>query len=89
MHSTNAIVDQPLRVATAWCRMPGKGRGIRRVVAYARAQYFHGAFKTDLDARSSVVHEYEPGVEWNVKDRIRADGRLCDLGQALPGQCGA
>jgi hypothetical protein len=37
-------------------------------MAYARLQYFHGAFKTDTDARSSVVHEYEPGVEWGVID---------------------
>ena len=44
-----------------------EGPGERRVVAYARAQYFQGAFKTDPDARSSVVHEYEPGIEWNVQ----------------------
>ena len=37
-------------------------------MAYARTQYFPGAFKTDPDARSSVVHEYEPGIEWNIED---------------------
>jgi hypothetical protein len=38
------------------------------VLAYTRAQYFNGAFKTDPDARGSVVHEYEPGVEWTVDE---------------------
>ena len=42
--------------------------GPHRVVAYARAQYFQGGFKTDPDARSSVVHEYEPGVEWALSN---------------------
>jgi len=66
--STNAIVDRPLRGGYAMMSYEWLGRHTRRVVAYARAQYFHGAFKTDPDARSSVVHEYEPGIEWNVVD---------------------
>ena len=44
--------------------------GQRRLMAYARAQYFHGSFKTDPDARSSVVHEYEPGIEWPVAEGL-------------------
>jgi Phosphate-selective porin O and P len=66
--STNAIVDRPLGGGYAMVSYGWGAAGTRRVFAYTRAQYFHGAFKTDIDARSSVVHEYEPGVEWNVED---------------------
>jgi hypothetical protein len=67
---TNAIDDKPLTGGYGLVSYAWGGRGVRRVVAYARAQYFHGAFKTDTDARSSVVHEYEPGVEWNIIDGL-------------------
>ena len=67
---TNAIVDKPLNGGYGLVSYAWGGRGPRRVVAYARLQYFHGAFKTDTDARGSVVHEYEPGVEWNVIDGL-------------------
>ena len=40
--------------------------GRHQLYAFTRAQYYHGSFKTDSDARSSVVHEYEPGLEWSV-----------------------
>jgi hypothetical protein len=65
---TNSIVDRPARGGYGMILYRLGERGTRRVIAYARAQYFHGAFKTDPDARSSVVHEYEPGIEWNVED---------------------
>jgi hypothetical protein len=68
--ATNSILDQPLSGGYGLVSYAWGGHGARRVVAYARAQYFHGAFKTDVDARSSVVHEYEPGVEWNVIDGL-------------------
>lgn len=65
---TNAIDDQALRGGYAMVSYNWAGSGAHRLLAYTRAQYFHGAFKTDPDARSSVVHEYEPGVEWTVDD---------------------
>ena len=40
--------------------------GRHQLFAYTRAQYFTGSFKTDPDARASVVHEYEPGLEWSL-----------------------
>ena len=89
MHRRNAITEQHLTGGYGLVSYEWQGPGERRVVAYARAQYFQGAFKTDPDARSSVVHEYEPGIEWNVSDRIRADRRLCHLGPTIPGQCDA
>jgi Phosphate-selective porin O and P len=67
---TNAILGKPLSGGYGLVSYAWGARGARRVVAYARLQYFHGAFKTDVDARSSVVHEYEPGVEWNVVDGL-------------------
>jgi hypothetical protein len=39
-------------------------------VAYARAQYFRGSFKTDPDTRFSIVREYEPGIEWALDDGL-------------------
>jgi hypothetical protein len=66
--ATNSIVDQPVRGGYALVSYGWPGAGTRGVVAYTRVQYFHGAFKTDPDARSSVVHEYEPGIEWNIED---------------------
>ena len=66
--SRNEIVDRPLRGGYGLVSYAWHGPRTRRVVAYTRAQYFHGSFKTDQDARSSVVHEYEPGVEWNIED---------------------
>ena len=71
---TNTIVDKPLNGGYGLVSYAWRGRGPRRVVAYARLQYFHGAFKTDTDARGSVVHEYEPGVEWNVIDGFELTG---------------
>jgi hypothetical protein len=65
--STNAITEQHLTGGYGLVSYEWQGHGARRVVAYTRAQYFRGAFKTDPDARSSVVHEYEPGIEWNVQ----------------------
>jgi hypothetical protein len=66
--ATNAIVEQPVRGGYALVSYGWGKSGPRHVVAYTRAQYFRGAFKTDPDARRSVVHEYEPGLEWNVED---------------------
>lgn len=66
--ATNAIADKPARGGYGLLLYRLAEHGGRRVVAYARVQYYHGAFKTDPDARGSVVHEYEPGVEWNVED---------------------
>jgi hypothetical protein len=66
--TTNEIVGRPARGGYAMVSYEWGGTGSHRVVAYTRAQYFHGSFKTDPDARASVVHEYEPGVEWNVED---------------------
>jgi len=65
--STNSITEQHLTGGYGLVSYEWQGPGARRVVAYTRAQYFQGAFKTDPDARSSVVHEYESGVEWNVQ----------------------
>lgn len=66
--ATNSIVDSPVRGGYAMVSYGWGGGSTRRMFAYTRVQYFHGAFKTDPDARSSDVHEYEPGVEWNVED---------------------
>ena len=66
--ATNSITEQPIRGGYALVSYEWRGAGARGVVAYTRAQYFHGAFKTDPDARSSDVHEYEPGLEWNIDD---------------------
>jgi hypothetical protein len=66
--TTNEIVDRPVRGGYAMVSYEWAGAGSRRVVAYTRGQYFHGSFKTDPDARASVMHEYEPGVEWNVEE---------------------
>ena len=66
--ATNEIVDRPVRGGYAMVSYEWGGLGSHRVVAYTRGQYFHGSFKTDPDARASIVHEYEPGVEWNVED---------------------
>jgi len=66
--ASNQIVDRPARGGYAMVSYEWGGAGSHRVVAYTRGQYFHGAFKTDPDARSSVVHEFEPGIEWNVED---------------------
>jgi hypothetical protein len=63
---TNSILDRPVRGGYAMVSYAVKASGEQRVIAFARAQYFTGSFKTDPDARSSVVHEYEPGVEWTV-----------------------
>lgn len=65
--SINAITEQRLTGGYGLVSYAWQGPGERRLLAYARAQYFQGAFKTDPDARSSVVHEYEPGIEWNVQ----------------------
>ena len=65
---TNSIVDRTSRGGYGMLLYQLSEHGARRVVAYTRAQYFHGAFKTDPDARGSVIHEYEPGLEWNVED---------------------
>lgn len=55
---------------------------------FARAQYYRGGRKTDLDARSYQIREYEAGIEWlpmtafeftvqyTVSDRRVADGSL-------------
>jgi hypothetical protein len=67
---TNSIEDQPLRGGYAMMSYAWSGPGSHRLVAYARAQYFTGSFKTDPDARSSVVHEYEPGVEWTLDEGL-------------------
>jgi len=67
---TNAIEDQPVRGGYAMMSYSWSAPGSNRVVAYARAQYFSGAFKTDPDTRASVVHEYEPGVEWAPNDGL-------------------
>jgi len=64
---SNAITEQHLTGGYGLVSYEREGPGQRRVVAYVRAQYFQGAFNTDPDARSSVVHEYEPGIEWNVQ----------------------
>jgi len=66
--ATNSIVDRRARGGYGMVLYRLGSHGARRVIAYARAQYFHGAFKTDPDARGSVVHEYEPGVEWSAED---------------------
>ena len=66
--TTNTIVDRPVRGGYAMASYSLAGPGSQHLIAFARAQYFHGSFKTDPDARSSVVHEYEPGIEWTVSD---------------------
>lgn len=65
--ATNSIVERPQRGGYAMVSYSVPGR---HLLAYARAQYFHGAFKTDPDARSSVVHDYEPGLEWAVEEGL-------------------
>ena len=68
--ATNSIVDRPVRGGYAMASYSFKAARQRHLIAYARAQYFHGSFKTDPDARSSVVHEYEPGLEWGVAEGL-------------------
>jgi len=63
---TNSVVEQPQRGGYAMISYALHPGHARRLLAYARAQYFDGAFKTDLDARHSTVHEYEPGLEWEI-----------------------
>jgi hypothetical protein len=67
---TNAILEKPVRGGYALLMYAVSTHGERRVAAYARAQYFNGSFKTDPDARSSIVHEYEPGLEWAIDSGI-------------------
>ena len=67
---TNSIVDQSLRGGYGLMSYTWSGPGSHRVVAYARAQYFRGSFKTDPDTRASTVHEYEPGIEWALDDGL-------------------
>jgi hypothetical protein len=62
---TNAITDQPVRGGYVMLSYPLL-TGRHQLFAYTRAQYFTGSFKTDPDARASVVHEYEPGLEWSL-----------------------
>lgn len=68
--ATNAIVDSPVRGGYAMLSYSLAGPGRQRFIAFGRAQYFTGAFKTDPDARSSVVHEYEPGIEWTIDEGL-------------------
>ena len=68
--TTNSIEDRSLRGGYAMMSYSFDFAGPPRVVAYARAQYFQGGFKTDPDARSSVVHEYEPGLEWTLNEGL-------------------
>jgi len=63
---TNSIVEQPLRGGYAMLSYALVARNDQRLHTYLRGQYFHGAFKTEPDARSSVVREWEPGVEWSI-----------------------
>ena len=62
--ATNSIVDKPVRGGYAMLSYSLVPSNSQRLHAYVRGQYFSGAFKTDPDARHSVVHELEPGVEW-------------------------
>jgi hypothetical protein len=64
---TNAIIEQPLRGGYAMLSYALMGKSERRLTAYTRAQYFRGAFKTESDARSTVVREYEPGLELSLE----------------------
>jgi hypothetical protein len=68
--TTNEILEGPQRGGYAMISYALAGRGQQRLTAYARAQYFTGAFKTDRDARSSVVREYEPGLEWVIEPAL-------------------
>ena len=63
--ASNAITDQPLRGGYVMLSYPLL-TGRKQLFAFTRAQYYTGSFKTDPDARSSVVHEYEPGLEWSL-----------------------
>jgi hypothetical protein len=65
--ATNTIVEGPQRGGYAMLSYALAGAGDRSLTLYARAQYFTGAFKTERDARSSVVREYEPGIEWALE----------------------
>ena len=67
---TNSIVEQPVRGGYAMASYSLAGGEKHHLIAYARAQYFRGSFKTDPDARSSVVHEYEPGLEWALAEGL-------------------
>jgi hypothetical protein len=66
--TTNAITERSVRGGYTMLSYAFGGPGARRVLAYARAQYFKGAFRTDPDTRASAVHEYEPGIEWTLDD---------------------
>jgi hypothetical protein len=62
--------------------------GKQVIQPFARAQYYRGGRKTDLDARSHVVREYDAGIEWlpmsaleltaqySISDRQTMDGAL-------------
>ena len=62
---SNSISDGALRGGYVMVSYPIT-TGRHQLFAFTRAQYYHGSFKTDPDARSSVVHEYEPGLEWSL-----------------------
>jgi len=66
-----------------------RGRTGKQVIQpFARAQYYRGGRKTDLDARSHLVREYDLGIEWlpmsaleltaqySISDRETMDGAL-------------
>ena len=63
--ATTSITDRSLRGGYVMLSYPLL-TGSRQLFAYTRAQYYQGSFKTDPDARRSVVHEYEPGLEWSL-----------------------
>ncbi len=63
--ATTSITDRSLRGGYVMLSYPLL-TGSRQLFAYTRAQYYQGSVKTDPDARRSVVHEYEPGLEWSL-----------------------
>jgi hypothetical protein len=62
--------------------------GKQVIQPFARAQYYRGGRKSDLDARSHLVREYDLGIEWlpisaleltaqySISDRETMDGAL-------------
>lgn len=46
------------------------GKWKQVIVPYARAQYFSGGFKTDLDARHYKVNDYEFGLEYQINRNL-------------------
>ena len=88
--ASNAVETRDLRggfAQTMYRLVAGK----QVIQPFVRAQYYRGGRKSELDARSFVVRDYDAGIEWlpmtafeftaqySIGDRRVADGALSDF----------